>query len=497
MERLATLLGHAIAAESQQQLETHIKSIDQLLRILDSMNNLPSQSVTEPSVLNARHKLLDLLALALQTVERNLSTTRDGSDLLLPPGISPPQPSHLLKAVMGLLKFTLGSVVSESVSLTAPKPNFPHLAVCFLKAIFVSSRPVLAKRLLTKPQAGDGILDSNSARIMADMLVYIIDCKYCFFTSLDQESKAESQAGTSPQARLVCQSALLAETVSPHAQSILSSFPELSAAMPYLSPVQRHMSLVTPDTADHVSDSALPLDDRRWELFEYIGPSKRKIGPQDLFLASAPLKDASSIPITLFDPKITRDAPPNAGTMDAYGKPAEDGELSPTTDPNPASPVEEEPRRSWETFASERNLGDGLAGEPAYAKQAATLLFSVRDNDVLEVAPVKSAPELVITSSTSPQKPKVKRSGSGKDKATGSNKDAPAAAEEDENDEDSGAEVPLSKKQKTAKNNNAAGKAPARKTTGGKGVSKKATGKSAKEGATGKAKGGRRKSQAE
>lgn len=462
MERLATLLGHAIAAESQQQLETHIKSIDQLLRILDSMNNLPSQSVTEPSVLNARHKLLDLLALALQTVERNLSTTRDGSDLLLPPGISPPQPSHLLKAVMGLLKFTLGSVVSESVSLTAPKPNFPHLAVCFLKAIF----------------AGDGILDSNSARIMADMLVYIIDC-------------------TSPQARLVCQSALLAETVSPHAQSILSSFPELSAAMPYLSPVQRHMSLVTPDTADHVSDSALPLDDRRWELFEYIGPSKRKIGPQDLFLASAPLKDASSIPITLFDPKITRDAPPNAGTMDAYGKPAEDGELSPTTDPNPASPVEEEPRRSWETFASERNLGDGLAGEPAYAKQAATLLFSVRDNDVLEVAPVKSAPELVITSSTSPQKPKVKRSGSGKDKATGSNKDAPAAAEEDENDEDSGAEVPLSKKQKTAKNNNAAAKAPARKTTGGKGVSKKATGKSAKEGATGKAKGGRRKSQAE
>ncbi|OXL06191.1 hypothetical protein C348_05673 [Cryptococcus neoformans Gb118] len=472
MERLATLLGHAIAAESQQQLETNIKSIDQLLRILDSMNNLPSQSVTEASVLNARHKLLDLLALALQTVERNLSTTRDGSDLLLPPGISPPQPSHLLKAVMGLLKFALGSVVSESVSLTAPKPNFPHLAVCFLKAIF----------------AGDGILDSNSAKVMADMLVYIIDC-------------------TSPQARLVCQSALLAETVSPHAQSILSAFPELSAAMPYLSPVQRHMSLVTPDTADHVSDSALPLDDRRWELFEYIGPTKRKIGPQDLFLASAPLKDASSIPITLFDPKITRDAPPNAGTMDAYDNPVGDGELSPTT--NPASPVEEA-RRSWETFASERNLGDGLAGEPAYAKQAATLVFSARDNDVPEVVvPVKSASGLVITPSTSPQKPKIKRSNSGKDKATGSNKDAPIAVEEDEDEEDSEAEVPLSKKQKTAKNSAAsrgkstttttttAGKVPARKTTGGKGVSKKATGKSAKEAGTGKAKSGRRKSQAE
>lgn len=278
--------------------------------------------------------------------------------------------------------------------------------------------------------------------------------------------------------------------------------------MPYLSPVQRHMSLVIPDTADHVSDSALPLDDRRWELFEYIGPTKRKIGPQDLFLASAPLKDASSIPITLFDPKITRDAPPNAGTMDAYDNPVGDGELSPTT--NPASPVEEEARRSWETFASERNLGDGLAGEPAYAKQAATLVFSARDNDVPEVVvPVKTASGLVITPSTSPQKPKIKRSNSGKDKATGSNKDAPIAVEEDEDEEDSEAEVPLSKKQKTAKNSAAsrgkstttttttAGKAPARKTTGGKGVSKKATGKSAKEAGTGKAKGGRRKSQAE
>ncbi|WVO18867.1 uncharacterized protein IAS62_000139 [Cryptococcus decagattii] len=468
LERLATLLGHAIAAESQQQLETNIKSIDQLLRILDSMNNLPSQSVTEASVLNARHKLLDLLALALQTVERNLSTTRDGSDLLLPSGISPPQPSHLLKAVMGLLKFTLGSVGSENGSLTAPKPNFPHLAVCFLKAIFAS----------------DGILDSSSAKVMADMLVYIIDC-------------------TSPQARLICQSALLAETASRHAQSILSSFPELSAALPYLSPVQRHMSLVTPDTADHISDSALPLDDRHWELFEYIGPPKRKIGPQDLFLASAPLKDASSIPITLFDPKITRDAPPNAGTMDAYVKAAEDGEVSPVGE-------EEEPRRSWETFASERNLGDGLAGEPAYAKQAATLVFSARDNDVPEVMPVKSTasqqPVVVVPSSTSPQKPKGKRSNSsGKDKVTGSNKDAPIAVEEDENDEDSEVEAPLSKKAKTAKNSatgsgkstTTAGKAPARKTTGGKGISKKATGKSAKESGTGRAKGGRRKSQAE
>lgn len=316
--------------------------------------------------------------------------------------------------------------------------------------------------------------------------------------------------GTSPQARLICQSALLAETASRHAQSILSSFPELSAALPYLSPVQRHMSLVTPDTADHISDSALPLDDRHWELFEYIGPPKRKIGPQDLFLASAPLKDASSIPVTLFDPKITRDAPPNAGTMDAYDKAAEDGEVSPTV--NPASPVgeEEEPQRSWETFASERNLGDGLAGEPAYAKQAATLVFSARDNDVPEVMHVKSTasqqPVVVVPSSTSPQKPKGKRSNSsGKDKVTGSNKDAPIAVEEDENDEDSEVEAPLSKKAKTAKNSatgsgkstTTAGKAPARKTTGGKGVSKKAAGKSAKESGTGKAKGGRRKSQAE
>lgn len=101
------------------------------------------------------------------------------------------------------------------------------------------------------------------------------------------------------------------------------------------------------------TESSFSLDDRPWELFEYMHPlpSARKHGQE--FLALKAYQDTASIPVAFFDPLIMRDALPGAPqTTDI------DGELK------------------WEDLASERNLGNGLAGEPLAVRQAATQMFA-------------------------------------------------------------------------------------------------------------------------
>ncbi|WVQ83134.1 hypothetical protein IAT38_005272 [Cryptococcus sp. DSM 104549] len=487
LDRLANLLGQAIGAETQHQLETTIRSIEQLLRILDSTNHTPSQPTSDNAVLGGRHKLLDLIALALQSVERHMPV-----DVELPlhheQVVAPPQPGYLMKTVMGLLRFALGVATADVLSLTMPKPNFAHLAVCFFKAAV----------------ACQNVLDESSAQTMADMLAYIIDA-------------------TPPQARLVCQTALLGEATSPHIQSALSAFPPLISALPHLTSTQRNMSLLTPDTSlDHLPDSALPLDDRHWELFEYMAPPRRQVGPQDMYLASAPLKDQGSIPIALFSPTITQDAPPGAGSMDAYerapptktGAP-EDGEVTATP-----SPVEGPPR-PWEESAAERYLGDGLAGEPTYARQMATMLFAVGDGGDSDLSLRGGGPDSSNTSTpvVPPARPKKARKSSSAGNGIGngappkptgsSHKDAIAVDEEDDDDDDSDVEEVEQRPSKKAKTGEKAaagagrqttgGKAPAtaRKTTGGKTVSRKATGGKTTRGGKAPKGSARRKSTAE
>ncbi|WVQ75963.1 hypothetical protein IAR50_005599 [Cryptococcus sp. DSM 104548] len=493
MDKLASLLGQAIGAETEAQLEGSVKVIDQLLRLLHSTTSSLStsgsaQSLLDPTIHSSRHKLLDLLALALKTVERHFSADWEQT---LPHGIIPPQPGTLLKIVVELLKFTLGTVAGDGSAggMGMVRPNFGHLSVCFFKAVM----------------AGQKILDENSAKSMADILAYIVDC-------------------TPSQSRLASQVSLLGETIAPQIQQTLASFPDLTAALPHLAPVQRSMSLVNLDTDDKASvnvhtngyaydlESAMPLDDRKWELFDYMGPNRKACGPQDMFLTSNPLRDQSSIPVSLFHPRMIRDAPPHSGQVqdDKHEEHPEDGEVTATALP---SPVEESPGKGkpWEKFASERCLGDGLSGEITGAKQLATRLFAVVDDFNGEGGEEKERRD--AGSLDNSQVDKKKKVSNGKEKkGSGSSKDP--IAFDDGNSEESGSEAPAAKKPRTSKSvagahvpvsdstapvngtgrSTTSGKAPARKSTGGKTASKKVVGgKSAKEATEDKPKAKRRR----
>jgi len=134
LQRLSTLLGEALAAEHQDQLDSTVKSINLVLRILDS-TPCDASTPADTAFLGSRHSLLDLLAVSLQAVERNLSTDEDPH---LPNGLAPPDTGPLLSVIIKLLQFTLGLPVSEPKSLTLPKPDFVRLAVSYLRMLLVS-----------------------------------------------------------------------------------------------------------------------------------------------------------------------------------------------------------------------------------------------------------------------------------------------------------------------------------------------------------------------
>ncbi|WVR04690.1 hypothetical protein IAU60_001701 [Kwoniella sp. DSM 27419] len=452
----------AIGTDTQDHLEALVKSIDQVLRILHSTYRQPAALVSDHALLGARHRLLDLLGVALQSIERRMSSE---VDLLIHHELSPPQPGDLLKVVFSLLRFSLGVLTTDSSSPTTPKPNFPNLAVSFFKVI-LTAHDVLV----------DGLAESS-----ADMLVYMIDC-------------------TPAQSRLACQTALLGETITPTAQSVLASCPALVTALPYLCPSKRNVAILGLEATDeHMIDSAIPLDERPWELFEQMAPAARPLRHQDLYLSHVPLKDTASIPIALFDPVMTRDALPGYALGWREGEGMAVDEEGPTLLP-------------WEDMASERDLGDGFAGEPVFARQVATALYDAKqeydlvegnswrrdkgvNGEVEETGPVSPDAHVQtrrmstrIASHGVQETPKSQY-GSG----IGSNKDPIAIDEDsdddevDKDDEDEDDEVravaPAAKRPRTSSKSTASssgrqmtgGKAP-RKTTGGKSVSRKVTG---------------------
>ena len=107
LERLSALLSQMIGAESQDTFEIAGQSVDLMLRIIDSANAAPRQGPSAQAVLSARHGLIDLLSVALHTVERLIASPHDEDGPLIE-GATPPQPSALLAIIVKLLKFVLG-----------------------------------------------------------------------------------------------------------------------------------------------------------------------------------------------------------------------------------------------------------------------------------------------------------------------------------------------------------------------------------------------------
>jgi len=459
LERLTTLLSQMLNAESQLVLESAGKSVDLVLRVLDSANmaSVPTTpgGTSETSVLAARHGLLDIISLALQAVERQLTMpTEDLSPIAHLEGIIPPNAEDLFGVILKLLKFTLGIPIIETPSLVAPRPDFGRLASSFLRVIAIIART-------NRPE---------NVETLVDVLIYIID-------------SAPSQS------RLAVHTALMAEMSSPILLSASADQPVIAAALPYMSPPRRPVALTNPTTMGDTE--VLTLDDRPWEMFEYLNGPPRKVPPGQMFLASKPIKDLGSVPLSLFGPQMKRDAIPYSDKERRSGF-AEEGEVA-----------EEEP--NWEDYASERNLGDGIAGEPVGVRQNATSLFS-------SGAETSSAEEEAAKMPPSPVKPAVSANtsnnfepangagtGTRSRRAStrliggtqpvvprGSNRDPiplgdDAEDEDEDNSENSDSEsdssieildMPAGKRPRVGQKG-VAGKTAARKTTGGKGVPKK------------------------
>lgn len=153
LDRLAALLGQMLSVETQHQLETIDKMVDLVLRIMTSSTGPPESIDLENGPTAARHRLLDVISLALQAVERQISADEE-----MPIEVDAPQPAVLLAIVIRLLKFSLGLGRSEVNMLTTPRADFGKLAMTFTRVI-----QALPKGVEMEP--------------LQDTLAFIIDCK--------------------------------------------------------------------------------------------------------------------------------------------------------------------------------------------------------------------------------------------------------------------------------------------------------------------------------
>ncbi|KAK4684962.1 hypothetical protein P7C73_g5195, partial [Tremellales sp. Uapishka_1] len=411
LERLAMLLAQLMGAEQLHDAETAIQSIDLSLRILDSTSRNMDKSQNETAVA-ARDRLLDLLAVALQSVQRQILAESDVHALVVDGDgdFEVPSPGALLKVVEKILRFTLGLPGSEG-QVSVAKPQFSNLAVSFFKVIVA---------IVSTPEFGMPV------DYLSDILAFIVDA-------------------APPQYRTAVHTALLWES-SLHTPPAL---PSLRQALPYASPARRPMVLGGSQAPDESSfEACTPLDDRPWEMFEQMTPNPPLSGHRDQFLASRPFKDTSSIPMYLFGPQMKRDHVPDT---------SDEGQV--------------EDEMSWRDFAAERSLGNGLAGEALSARQLATMLYASEPDAPSPATSVSAVSAMAPAAPVRPRRASTRLIA--RPQPSGSTQD-PIEIDDDGNEDDSDLEVvegpPASKRPRTG------GKAVPRTTTGGKSVARKNTG---------------------
>lgn len=268
LDRLGVLLSQLLSAESQHEVEESARAVDMVLRVINSAGK---QEKLEPATAAARDRLLNLLSVAFQSLERQMTPEEDVQILL---GTTPIQPGDMLKVVLKLLRFTLSIPATEVVVPVSPKPDYALLTVAFLHlAVAMCARAPIHSDL----------------DMMRDLLIYLVDtipatAQAAVYNSLAYE------ASTAP------------------VQELLSHCPTFASALPRPNTVYRAMALSSSQGED---DQGIALDDRPWEMIEqmFTAPPQRH---GDMFLSSKPIKDTSSIPIALFKPQITRDEVPYA-----------------------------------------------------------------------------------------------------------------------------------------------------------------------------------------
>lgn len=268
LDRIAVLLSQLLSAETQHEVEESARAVDMVLRVISSAGR---QERLDPATAAARDRLFNLLSVAFQSIERQMTPDEDEQILL---GTKPIQPGDMLQVVLQLLRFTLSIPSTEVLIPASPKPDYSQLAVAFLHlAVAMSARGQVQTHL----------------DMMRDVLIYLVDMV-----------PASSQASV--------YIALSYEASTPVVQDFLSRCPSFATALPRPTPVYRAMALSHSHGDD---DQGLALDDRPWEMIEQMFTQPRQ-KHADLFLSSRPMKDTSSIPIALFKPQLSRDEVPDA-----------------------------------------------------------------------------------------------------------------------------------------------------------------------------------------
>jgi len=254
-----------------------------------------------------------------------------------------------------------------------------------------------------------------------------------------------------PPTRPALHAAFLAELSSTPVQAAFDRYPSLALCLPHISPTRRPVALQT-------ESDITPLDDRPWEFLENLTPSSKQRKHVELFLSSRPIRDTASIPITLFKPQLKRD------------------------------PIPRLQDEGYESSVAERNLGDGLAGEPLIVKQTSTLLFaqpichsrsSSDSEEPLSSTPItdfKTSPSIpAITPANRPRRASARST----NLKTGSSTKDVIELDSSSDSEVEEVQPPTKRPRVGSKSSDrptTSGKAPAKRTTGGKGVARKATG---------------------
>lgn len=460
LDRLTALLSQVVGADHQFQLEHASAAIDLVLTILSSSTGPIDKLKVENNVLHARHRLLDMVSVALQSVERQFASRNEQSHVI--EAIAPPRFEDAFKVTVKLLKYALGINADRPGVNASPGPDFARLAVAFLRVIVALPHP-----------SREGLVDT---------LIHIVDMA----------------PGTG---RVAVQNALLAEIPSAAVQAALAATPSLVRALPVQSPQRRPLGLTRLDplqeSNDLVDAALIHLDDRPWENMEHLQPPPEIKKHNDPLLLARPIKDTGSVPLSFFDPHVCADLPPaSPSTPEA----SEDGDGASNSDSEP----------NWWDFTSERNLGEGLAGEPLAAREVAGSLYAGTADREKEPGPKTPRSTAVglgislpdqITSADRGRRmsqrlatnPMVTPGGSTRPvppsttaTTTTGKKDNPITIDEDESSDDSspGEEesAPPTKRPKTG-GKTVGSKAP-RKTTGGKNMGRKASvgGKSTRKG---------------
>ena len=137
LDRLTALLSQVVGAEHQSQLEHAGAAIDLVLTILSNSTGPVDKLKVENNVLHARHRLLDMVSVALQSIERQITSRNEQSHDI--EGVTPPRFEDAFKVAVKLLKYSLGIGASDSpASNTSPGPDFARLSVAFLRVVVVS-----------------------------------------------------------------------------------------------------------------------------------------------------------------------------------------------------------------------------------------------------------------------------------------------------------------------------------------------------------------------